>query len=358
MVENGYEIDFIPVDSGQKNGDAISIRITENCITKIYVIDGGTKATGQGLVDHIQKYYGTDKVDYLINTHPDLDHISGLTVVMDKLEVQELWMHRPWEHSYQIIDDILDNRVTVNSLTKRLQDTLKIAKELEQMAFDREIPVYEPFQGENIGHFHVLSPHSDWYIELIKGFNNMPASEKSSFIGETVRSFADDKIKTISEYWNYETLSEEGETSDKNESSVVLYGQLPNNFNVLLTGDAGLQSLNKAYEYSSSIGVDLKDCKFIQIPHHGGRRNVSPSLLDKILGTKLPKGSASIGVAFVNTSKDCPEHPKKSVSNAFKRRGFNVISTRGKTICEHWGYPSREGWIFASPLPFFYRVEE
>jgi len=357
MINSGYEIDFIPVDSGKKNGDAISFRIVENSVTKIYVIDGGTKVSGQNLVDHIKKYYGTTKVDYLINTHPDLDHISGLTVVMEQLDVKELWMHKPWEHAHEIIDDIVDNRVTVNSLTNRLQETLKIAKQLEKMAIDKGIPVYEPFQGENIGHFHVLSPHPDWYNELIKGFNNMPASDKSSFILEKAKQFAD-TIKTVLENWNVETLSEDGETSDKNESSVVLFGQLPNELKVLLTGDAGLKSLNKAYDYALINGVDLKVCKFVQMPHHGGRRNVSPSLLNKLLGEKLPEGANAKGIAYVNTSKDCPEHPKKSVSNAFKRRGFNVIPTNGQAICKHWGYSGREGWVAVTPLPFYNQVEK
>lgn len=93
-------------------------------------------------------------------------------------------MHKPWEHAHEIIDDILDNRITVNSLTNRLQDSLKIAKQLEEIAVERGIPVYEPFQGNKIGHFYVLSPHPDWYNELIKGFNNMPASDKTTFLGK------------------------------------------------------------------------------------------------------------------------------------------------------------------------------
>jgi beta-lactamase superfamily II metal-dependent hydrolase len=357
MINSGYEIDFIPVDSGKKNGDAISIRITENNITKIYVIDGGTKTSGQTLVDHIKTYYGTNRVDYLINTHPDLDHISGLTIVMEQLDVRELWMHKPWEHSHEIINDIIDNRVTVNSLTKRLQNSLKIAKQIEQMAIEKGIPVNEPFQGQNIGHFHVLSPDPDWYNELIMGFNNMPASEKTTVIGEAVKQFTD-TIRTVVENWNIETLSEDGLTSDKNESSVVLFGRLPNSFDVLLTADAGLISLNKAYNYALSKNLDLRICKFIQMPHHGSRRNVSPSLLNKILGPKLPVNSQPVKTAYVNTSKDCPEHPKKSVSNAFFRRGVEVISTNGKTICRRWGYPSRNGWGALTPLPFFNQVEE
>ena len=139
MNNSGYEIDFIPVDSGTKNGDAITMRVHENGITKIYVIDGGTKVTGQKVVDHIKEYYHTEHVDYLINTHPDLDHISGLTVVLEQLEVGEIWMHKPWEHAHKIIDDIIDNRVTVNSLTNRIQDSLKIAKEINDTAIKRNI---------------------------------------------------------------------------------------------------------------------------------------------------------------------------------------------------------------------------
>ncbi len=94
------------------------------------------------------------------------------------------------------------------------------------------------------------------------------------------------------------------------------------------------------------------------MPHHGSRRNVSPSLLDKIIGPKLSEGSPLEKTAFVNTSKDCPEHPKKSVSNAFQRRGAKVIATNGSTKCESWGFESRAGWYPATPLPFYNQVEE
>lgn len=357
MVNEGYEIDFIPVDSGKKNGDAIAIRITENGNTKIYVIDGGTKTSGQMIVEHVKKHYNTETVDFLINTHPDLDHISGLRVVMEQLNVKELWLHKPWDHAHEIIDDILDNRVTINSLTNRLQDSLKIAKQLEDMAKERNIPVYEPFQGKSIGHFIVLSPHSDWYNELIKGFNNMPSSDRSSMVTEALRKLSN-TVNTVFESWNIETLSEDGQTSDKNESSVVLYGQLPNNFKVLLTADAGLKSLDKAYSFALKNGINLSNCNFFQMPHHGGRRNVSPSLLNKLIGPILPEGTNPSKTAFVNTSKDHPDHPKKSVTNAFQRRGAKVIATNGQAKCKHWGYPAREGWVAIKPLPFYNQVEE
>ncbi|MBP9648634.1 MAG: MBL fold metallo-hydrolase [Paludibacteraceae bacterium] len=356
MNNSGYEIDFIPVDSGTKNGDAITMRVHENGITKIYVIDGGTKVTGQKVVDHIKEYYHTEHVDYLINTHPDLDHISGLTVVLEQLEVGEIWMHKPWEHAHKIIDDIIDNRVTVNSLTNRIQDSLKIAKEINDTAIKRNIKVFEPFQGKQIGHFKVLSPKMDWYVELIKGFNNMPPSETKTFATESSRQLSE-AIDTIFENWNIETLSEDGQTSDKNESSVVLYGRIPN-LQMLLTGDAGLQALTKAYDYSITQGINLKSCSFMQIPHHGGRRNISPSLLNKLIGPILLVNSPLTKVAYVNTSKDCPEHPKKSVSNAYQRRGVKVYATNGSIKCKYWGFEPRKGWTSATPIGFYNQVEK
>lgn len=127
MVTNGFEIDFLPVDSGEKNGDAIAARIRQNGSDTVYIIDGGTKASGQLLVDHCKRYYSTTEVDYLINTHPDNDHVSGLTVVAEQMSVGELWMHQPWNLTDQIIDFIVDGRITENSLSRRLEEALKQA---------------------------------------------------------------------------------------------------------------------------------------------------------------------------------------------------------------------------------------
>lgn len=53
---SGYEIDFLPVGNGERSGDAIAIRYGSQDNYKIMVYDGGTKESGQALVDHIKKY--------------------------------------------------------------------------------------------------------------------------------------------------------------------------------------------------------------------------------------------------------------------------------------------------------------
>lgn len=353
----GYEIDFIPVGEGERNGDAIAMRITENGETEIYVIDGGTKASGEALVQHIKEYYGTDRVDYLISTHPDMDHISGLRVVLEKLKVGELWMHKPWEHASKIINKILDGRVTQHSLSERIKESVRLATDVEKMAKEKKVKVCEPFQGAKIGsYFHVLSPSKEWYIELLKNFDKMPPA-KSTPMTEC-QAFASSTDDTAYEDWYNETLKEDGETSVRNESSAVLLGILPDGYGVLLTGDAGIQALTKAYKYALSRVYNLQQCQFIQMPHHGSRRNVSPDLLDKLLGPILDEGSPATKISFVNTSKGAPDHPKKSVVNAFIRRGVKVIATKGNKICRRSGYPQRSGWGSASPLSLSHEVEK
>lgn len=344
-----YEIEFLPVGNGEKSGDAIVVRYGEESNYKIMIVDGGGKESGQALVDHVKKYYDTDYVDYVVNTHPDQDHASGLSIVLEELTVGELWIHRPWEHTSEIIDHFKDGRITENSLKERLQKAFKYVYPLEEMAKEKNIKICEPYQGSTVGEFEILSPNIDWYLyELIPEFNKTPEAKP------TTESFTDSLTTLASrvlESLNYETLKEDGETSADNESSVILYANF-NGDGILLTGDAGIRALNKAYEYYPKLSNNLK---FVQVPHHGSRRNVSPSILDKILGDK---GQGVNKTAFVSASKESTKHPRPIVVNAFIRRGCKVCSTEGNTIRHKHNMPHRDGWSAVTPLEFKEDVEE
>lgn len=121
----GYEVDYLPVGDGEKSGDAIAVRWgylggrrADQCVI---VIDGGTKESGDALVEHIQHYYRTDQVDFAICTHCDADHSSGLSVVVDQLRVGKLLMHEPWRHAEEILKLVTDRRVTERSLARRIE---------------------------------------------------------------------------------------------------------------------------------------------------------------------------------------------------------------------------------------------
>ncbi|GAK17676.1 hypothetical protein JCM19053_1312 [Vibrio sp. JCM 19053] len=94
----GYEIDFLGVGEESKSGDAIALRYGNlhgpRDEQTVVVIDGGFQSTSSKIIDHITTCFGTSKVDLVINTHADQDHINGLEMVLNELEVQELWIHQ------------------------------------------------------------------------------------------------------------------------------------------------------------------------------------------------------------------------------------------------------------------------
>ena len=294
----------------------------------------------------------------MINTHPDSDHSSGLSVVVENLGVGEIWLHQPWDITDEVIDFIKDGRITENSLSEKLEESLKQVSTLKDLANVRGIPLFEPYQGDSIGDFTVLSPSKSWYRELLKTFRPMPETtlEKSSKLKEFARRGVE-SIYKVFEQWDIETLSNDAITSSENESSVVLYANLFST-PILLTGDVGVQALIRAYNYAKSHEVDIANCVFYQVPHHGGRHNVTPKLLNKIIGPILPKGTSTNKVAYVSVSKDSSDHPKRQVTNAFKRRGVEVKRTEGNTICRFNGFPQRDGWSSIPSIPFYDQVEE
>ena len=277
-----YEIEFLPVGNGEKSGDCILFHYFEDGIEKIIAYDGGTRKSGEAMVAHIKKYYGTQKIDYLINSHPDGDHVSGLIYVLENMDVGEVWIHQPWKYSDEILDLFHDGRMTANSLSERMKEKLRMAHCVYELAEEKSIPIYEPYAGAQIGPFTVLSPDKEWYINtLVPDFSKTPTKAKlviEKFV-DSLESFAETVKNILREAWNEENLPNNVETSAENDSSVILYADILNK-GILLTGDSGVKALTKAAEYAENHGLQIQEyIKFVQVPHHGSRRNVSTESL-------------------------------------------------------------------------------
>ena len=391
MNNYGFEIDFINVGSGERSGDAIAVRYGTPGNYIVMVVDGGNKESGQALVDHIQTNYKTSFVHYLVNTHPDMDHASGLEVVLEKLSVGEVWLHQPWKYKEQILTLMKDQRITANSLEERMKNALNHAYKIEEIAKKKikPIPVHEPFAGSRIGSFYVASPSRSWYLEIISHFNKTPDakfnprnigilglgglsglgllnSNYKSGLGiadlinpantnPLLRAVAENIVNY--EWWGKETLKDGRVTSYDNESSVILYANLADQ-GILLTADAGCQALTHAANFLELCGVTLpNNLKFIQIPHHGSRNNIGPTILNRLVGHPRNENSNSGITAFVTAGAQSKTHPRKVVTNAFKRRGVNVINIKGVSACYPYNMPLRPNWISASQVPFYDCVE-
>ncbi len=358
----GYEIDFLQVGEKEKCGDAIALRFGNLYGNKyeqtVVVIDGGFKENGENLVNHINNYYNTDTVNLVVSTHPDSDHSSGLEVVLDELEVHCLWLHRPWNHTDDISRMFQDGRVTDNSVREKLRRSLENARSLEQIAYRKGIPILEPFTGlsDNSNKINVVGPTESYYESLLPNFRGTQNPKQESIFGSFYKS-AQEIIHKIAESWNIETLDDSGDVTAENSSSVILLINIEGDY-LFFTGDAGIEALTNAVDILEQNKLDLTKISFIQIPHHGSKRNVGPTLLNRMIGNKIEE-KKKFRTAFVSVPTNGePKHPSKKVTNAFLRRGAFVYKTNNNTIWQHRNAPDREGWTSINELPLYDEVED
>lgn len=367
-----YEVDFLAVGDESKSGDAIAFRFGNLSGRReeqaVVVIDGGFKDDGQRLIDLIKKYYNnTNIIDLVIATHPHGDHTAGLETILEEMYVKEFWMHRPWDetHTNNISRWFTDGRVTDSSVRDSLKKSLDTARELEKIANQNNIPIIEPFVGIaqdfGFGRIDIVGPTEEYYESLLPDFASTPESKDifGSILTGTMRRVTEIASRAF-ETWGLETLDDSGETTAENNSSAITLLRVDNKY-LLFTGDAGIPALTNAADLLEENGITNENYSFIQVPHHGSKKNIGRTILNSLVGPKLPeeqrnkkKMSAFCSCAI----KGEPKHPAKKVANAFKRRGAPVFQTKGRPILYYNDAPDRVGYTNIDPLPFYDEVEE
>ena len=361
------EVDFHEVHT-KKSGDAITLRYEQGGITYIHVVDGGYAATGPKLVEHINSYYGKPTyIDNVVVTHPDQDHAEGIQEILNTYSVGCLWMLLPWDYVDRLIDRFA-RYTNPENLKQRLRKAYPYLAELERIALSKGIQIREPFQGSTIGIFKVIAPTQERYFDLVVTSAKTPEEAKStaSSLIEAMESYLVEAGKSIKSAiraaWGAETFPASG-TSNENEMSVVQFCQY-GTMKLVLTADTGRDGLNEAADYAPVVGLYLPGgVTHFQIPHHGGRHNVSTETLNRWFGEpideKNPEGQESFQ-SIVSAARDDEDHPRKVVVRAFIHRGARVDSTDdGKgTKRIGWNPPSREGWSNSIPLSYPSEMED
>ncbi|TIO79434.1 MBL fold metallo-hydrolase [Mesorhizobium sp.] len=352
-----FEIDFLGVET-KKSGDAIVLRYERGGETYIHVVDGGYAATGEKLRDHILSHYGKPSfIDHVVATHNDGDHARGLIAILEHFEVGVLWMLRPWIYAEELI-----GRFETYSSVDRLRSALRSAyanlATLEDIADKKGIEIREPFQGAWIGAFHVMAPTRARFLDLVVTSDKTPeaTTEEASFGGllTTLVEKAKTAVALIRAAWGGEAFPAE-DTSNENEMSVVQFAELCDE-KILLTADTGRDGLAEVIAYAPSIGLSLPGIDRFQVPHHGGRRNLTTELLDAILGPRLASPlSQGHFTAIISSAKEDEDHPRKVVERAMIHRGANLHKTEGQHIRTGKYAPDRWGW---GPAPLVAYPEE
>jgi beta-lactamase superfamily II metal-dependent hydrolase len=357
-----YEIDFLAVGEESKGGDAIALRYGNLAGPReqqtVIVIDGGYAETGKTLVEFIRTVYATSRVDIVLSTHPDRDHVTGLETVLEELTVGQLLMHQPWRHSTDL-REARSRAFKTLAASERLQESLREASDLEQIAARRGVPIIEPFAGGGTrdGAFRILGPSPEYYEQLLVEIASSASTREGT---KSLMASLVEKAREliVRETLERETLRDDGVTSPQNNASVISMLEIDGK-KFLFTGDAGIPALEQAVARLEASGFEAGGLSFAQMPHHGSRRNVGPSVLDRLLG---PKGQTQChSTAYVSVPRKNPEHkhPAKKAENAFTRRGYAVHRTEGIALRHHSsGAPERSGYVPHAPIPFHDYVEE
>lgn len=240
---------------------------------------------------------------------------------------------------------------------KKLRDAYPYIAAIEELAIKRRIPIYEPFQGSRIGAFSVLAPSRNRYLDLIVASEKTPEGTEGLLgtVGGLLTELAKRAVMLAKAAWGVEVFSPE-ETSVENEMSVIQYGYLCGK-KIMLTADAGRAGLTEAINFAPNVGLSLPGIDRFQVPHHGGRRNVSTEILDRLLGTRLasepPEGSDTF-TALISAAEEDEDHPRKAVVRAMIHRGARVIATGDGNGNKRTSYnaPDRAGWSAAKPLDY------
>ena len=356
-----YEIDVLAVGD-KKSGDAICVRYgNPQTSYQVILIDGGYSDNSDKIIEHVRTYYQTDCIDHMVLSHADNDHACGLIGVLKHFRIRALYMNRPWVYAPQMLQYFHGN-FTLPGLVTDIKSRHEYLIELEKIAEVKGTPVYTLFQGQQIGPITVLAPSEQRYISLLPDLSKTPksyAAESTAVfdvfggIGTVVKT----AVRFIRETWTRETLSNDPEpTSASNETSAVQLMEYDDR-RILFTADVGPAGLTEAARYAHSLGR-LGNLKWVQLPHHGSRRNVTPQVLDWWLGPPLQDESTTRGVAYCSAAVNDKEHPRKKVENGFRRRGYPVRTTHGESKRHHFDMPARDGWSASEPSPFWNEVEE
>jgi beta-lactamase superfamily II metal-dependent hydrolase len=322
------EIDMLDVS----NGDAIVVRELDPLTGRewVGVIDGGeTDEDGDKVVEHVRRHTTQEWIDDMVCTHPDADHIGGLSRVVTRLPVGRVWIHDPTNHiDLRRVRASLQRRP--GSAARKIERSMQQCTDFLDLLDRRRIPRSEPFAGMTAGRLTVLGPTRDYYRELLTQFEKI----EGVFVENERADEESDWIK-LSESANPDAVIDEDDTTSAENNSSVISVLLHGSKTLLFTGDAGVQAFDRAVIPPWFTGVDWLD-----VPHHGSKHNVNSRVLDWLMPM----------VAYFS-AKGTRKHPSRAVINALKRRGCQCFSThRSGGLLYSLGGRVRPGWGPAEPL--------
>ena len=332
-----FEIDVLGVGD-KKNAESIGVRFSHPAtgVPVHLLIDGGWQQDGLAVVDHVEAFYD-GRLDLVVCTHPDGDHIGGLGDVIRHCSVDRLWIHRPVLHGAPC------------------KSGFEAAEELAQLARASGAIVEEPFAGQSAfdGALLVCGPTETYYRTCLQAQLDETQREVNQ-LSESVKALLEKSASWLDRQLDRLPIDIElpfsaGSSNARNNSSIILSLAAGQN-RFLFTADAGVPALTPALdtlEASSHAQVPLR---MFKLPHHGARAYLDSDTIDRVLGAQVhPDGGCTL--VSIAPEADGSRYPSGRISNRCLARGYPVYQSPGKSMTLHGGGSTRSPGTPLRPLP-------
>ena len=348
-----FTIEMLPA----RNGDSLWVEYGDQERPSRFLIDGGISSTFNIIeekIHRIAEVEGICKLELLVVTHIDADHIEGVVRLLGKpslpLEIGDIWFNGA-EH----LPD--DSEQPENEFLGATQGEF-----LSALIRERRLPWNQAFGGKTIFvpdtgrlprktlpggmQLTLLSPRLPELVTLSKEWDKV--LEEKGLQGATQEEVLealkkDRKLRPDDEFlsgMDVETLlvkREKFDSSEANGSSIALIAEFDGK-SCLLAGDAYSTVLQEgAQRAAAEVGVEKIRLDAHKVAHHGSGKNIHNALFESMVCHRL----------LVSTNGSRFKHPDAvAVARMVggKWRGDNPQSDEPVEICFNYRSRFNEAW--------------
>jgi len=312
----------------------------------VFFLDGGNKDCGKAIVNHYKKLikpnlYENKKIGF-INSHPHADHINGLIEIVEEIGSEMSWCI--YNDPVKFITEELRENIKrsalkqedpdIEHLYKSFQKVQELNELCEKYGIERIEALTDSFRFNEM---KIVSPSREFYTEKVQQFTNIDFLKRVDF---TKKAFSaiNESVEGLKPC---EVVDEINDASPENLTATVIELTDSKNRRYLLTSDAGVES----FDDMEQNGFDSENLFIVQLPHHGGRRNISTDWISKFAPNM-----------YLISAEGNEKHPRKAVLSCIKKNltDCKIYSThKNKSTLSYTTnqdvFPDRK-WKSADPL--------